>query len=126
LSRQFTASEQQWLRVRCYFREHRYELAVCAARDYPESAAVEGTPLLSTPRWLPNTPISLDQIMLRYTPEEAFSGITGIKPVVQRLLPVRANGTRYHTYSDAVAALAAPGIFENRGTYRLVSIQPRS
>jgi hypothetical protein len=121
LSRQFTASEQQWLRVRCYFREHRYELAVCAARDYPESAGVEGTPLLSTPRWLPDTPIPLDQIMLRYTPEEAFSGITGIEPVVQRLLPVRANGTRYHTYSDAVAALAAPGIFENRCTYRLLS-----
>jgi hypothetical protein len=57
---------------------------------------------------------------LRYTPEEAFSGITGTEPVAQRLLPVRANGTRYRTYSDAVAALAAPGIFEDRCTYRLL------
>ena len=91
-----------------------------AARDYPESAAVEGTPLLSTPRWLPDAPIPLDHIALRYTPDAAFGGITGTEPVVQRLLPVRADGTRYRTYSDAVAALAAPGIFENRCTYRLL------
>jgi hypothetical protein len=35
-------------------------------------------------------------------------------------VPVRPDGTRYRTYSDAVAALAAPGIFENRSTYRLL------
>ena len=52
--------------------------------------------------------------------DAAFGGITGHEPVVQRLLPVRADGTRYRTYSDAVAALAAPGIFENRCTYRLL------
>jgi hypothetical protein len=60
-------------------------------------------------------------------PDAAFDGITGTEPVVQRLLPVRADGTRYRTYSDAVAALAAPGIFENRCTYRLLraDLQPR-
>jgi hypothetical protein len=57
---------------------------------------------------------------LQYTPDAAFGGITGTEPIVQRLLPARANGTRYRTYSDAVAALAAPGIFENRCTYRLL------
>lgn len=56
---------------------------------------------------------------MQYTPDAAFGGITGTEPVVQRLLPVRADGTRYRSYSDAVAALAAPGIFENRSTYRL-------
>jgi len=70
---------------------------------------------------LPDQSIPLDQIKLRYTPDAAFGGVTGIEPVVQRLLPVRADGTRYRTYSDAVAALAAPGIFENRCTYRLLS-----
>ncbi|MGH3844694.1 MAG: hypothetical protein ACRDR6_13115 [Pseudonocardiaceae bacterium] len=49
-----------------------------------------------------------------------FGGITGTEPVIQRLLPVRANGTRYRTYSQTVAALAAPAIFENRSTYRLL------
>lgn len=62
----------------------------------------------------------LDHIVLEYTPDVAFGGITGTEPVVQRLLPVRADGTRYRTYSEAVAALAAPGIFENRCTYRLL------
>jgi hypothetical protein len=119
LTTRLTGSEQQWLRVRDHLREYRYELAVCAAREYPESASVEGTPLLSTPLWLPDTPIALDGIRLQYTQAEEFSGITGTEPVIQRLLPTRANGTRYRTYSDAVAALAAPAIFENRSTYRL-------
>jgi hypothetical protein len=96
-------------------------LAVSAARDYPKSAAVERTPLLSTPLWLPDTPIPLDDIKLQYTPEAAFSGITGTEPVIRRLLPVGANGERYRTYSEAVAALTAPRIFENRATYRLLS-----
>jgi hypothetical protein len=81
---------------------------------------VEGTPLLSTPLWLPGVPIGLDHIKLQYTPAEPFIGITGTDPVIQRLLPTRADGSRYRTYSEAVAALAAPTIFENRSTYRLL------
>jgi len=107
-------------------REHRYELAVSAARDYPASAAVEETALLTTPTWLPNAPILLDDIKLQYTPEAAFHGITGTEPVIQRLLPIRANGTRYRTYSEAIAALAAPRIFENRATYRLLAADLQS
>ncbi len=84
---------------------------------------MEGTPLLSTPLWLPDAPIPLDDIKLQYTSEAAFSGITGTEPVIQRILPVRANGRRYRTYSEAVAALAAPRIFDNRATYRLLSAE---
>jgi hypothetical protein len=120
LTSQLTSSEQQWLRIRNHLRDHRYELAVHAARDYPESATVEGTPLLSTPLWLPHEPIPLDHIKLKYTHAEEFGGITGAEPIIQRLLPARHDGTRYRTYSDAVAALAAPAIFENRSTYRLL------
>ncbi|MGH3770897.1 MAG: hypothetical protein ACRDRW_05800 [Pseudonocardiaceae bacterium] len=57
---------------------------------------------------------------MRYTPDAGFSGITGTEPPAWRLLPVRADGSRYHTYSEAVADLAAPGIFANRSTYRLL------
>ncbi|MGH3783572.1 MAG: hypothetical protein ACRDRO_23865, partial [Pseudonocardiaceae bacterium] len=120
LNRHLTDSEQQWLRVRNHLRDHRYQLAVSAARDYPESAAVEVTPLLSTPAWLPDAPIALDNIKLKYTPDAVFRGIIGAEPVIQRLLPVRPNGTRYRTYSETGAALAAPTIFENRSTYRLL------
>ena len=121
LNRQLTDSEQRWLRVRNHFREHRYELAVAAARDYPASAAVEGTPLLSTPHWLPEHPIPLDQIELRYIPGAGFSGITGTEPAARRLLPVRTDNSRYRTYSEVVAELNMPVIFENRSTYRLLS-----
>ncbi len=126
LTRLLTASEQQWLRIRNHLRDRRYELAVCAAREYLESAVVEGTPLLSTPLWLPDEPIPLDHIKLQYTPAEKFDGITGTEPIVQRLLPTRADGTKYRTYSDAVATLAAPAIFENRSTYRLIRANLRS
>ena len=37
------------------------------------------------------------------------------------VLPVRPDGTRYNRYSDAVADLAPPRVFQNRGTYRLTS-----
>jgi hypothetical protein len=57
---------------------------------------------------------------LQYTPESTFAGITGTEPVIRRLLPIRANGRRYRTYSEAVAALAPSRIFENRSTYRLL------
>jgi hypothetical protein len=75
---------------------------------------------LSTPLWLPHEPIPLDRIKLQYTHAEEFDGITGAEPIIQRLLPTRADGTRYRSYSDSVAALAAPAIFENRPTYRLL------
>jgi hypothetical protein len=120
LTSQLTGSEQQWLRIRNHLRDHRHELAVCAAREYPESAAVEKTPLLSTPLWLPHEPILLHDIQLQYTQVEQFGGITGAEPIIQRLLPARADGTKYRTYSDAVATLAAPALFENRSTYRLL------
>ena len=106
--------------MRNYLRDHRYELAVHAARDYQESVTVEGTPLLSTRLWLPHEPIPLHHIKLQYTQADEFGGITGTEPLIQRLLPVRSDGTRYRTYSDAVAALAPPAIFENRSTYRLL------
>jgi hypothetical protein len=106
--------------VRNYLRDHRYELAVRAASDYPKSAAVEETPLLSTPVLLPHEPIPLHHIKLQYTQADEFGGITGAEPIVQRLLPLRTDGTTYRTYSHAVATLASPAIFENRSTYRLL------
>jgi hypothetical protein len=57
---------------------------------------------------------------LQYTQDTEFGGYTGTDPALRRLLPVRADGSRYHRYSETVAELAPPGIFENRSTYRLL------
>jgi hypothetical protein len=109
-----TPSERDWLTVRSYLTGHRYELAVDAADEYPPGHRVAGTPLLSAPGWQPSAPVPLQEIGLDLTagPAAGFEAATA-------LLPRRADGTRYGSYSEAMAELAAPRVFENRVTYRL-------
>ena len=111
-----TSSQRDWLRVRSYLTEHRYDLAVRAAEDYPAALRVAGTPLLTRPGWLPAAPVPMDQITLGFTEPPAAPP----RPVTP-LLPGRPDGTPYPCYSDAVADLAAPATFENRPTYRLTA-----
>jgi hypothetical protein len=109
-----TASEREWLAVRSYLGEHRHDLAVDAAQDYPADRRVAGTPLLAAPGWEPAAPVPLQDISLELTepgPDRA--------DLATPLLPHRADGTRFRRYSDAMGELAAPLVFENRATYRL-------
>jgi hypothetical protein len=113
-ARTLTASERDWLTVRSYLAEHRFGLAVDAAQDYPPERQLAGTPLLAAPAWRPPAPIPLQDISLELGdagPAEADLEMPS--------LPRRADGTRYRRYSEAMAELAAPQVFENRGTYRL-------
>jgi hypothetical protein len=115
-ARTLTAGEQDWLTVRSYLAEHRYDLAVDAARDYPPDRRVAGTPLLAAPAWQPPAPIPLHDISLELSdagPAEAQAEIPS------PLLPRRPDGTRYRRYCEAMGELAAPRVFENRATYRL-------
>ncbi|TWP51768.1 transcriptional regulator [Lentzea tibetensis] len=104
----------QWLEVRAHLGEHRHALAVKAAAEYPDIPRVAGTPLLTSPGWTPAAPIPLDAIELRYRKDSSFSDIT------DDLLPCTADGGRYRSYSAAMADLAAPAVFQNRSTYRLL------
>jgi hypothetical protein len=115
-----TGSQRQWLRVREYLAEHRYELAVAAAADYPEWTHVAGTPLLAGSGWLPAEPVPLPEVALRRLPDPPFTGVTGTGPAAAAVLPVRADGSRYRRYSEAVAHLARPRLFADRPTYRLL------
>ena len=112
--------------MRAYLADHRHDLAVKARQEYPEAPNVEGTPLLAPPGWLPDEPVPLDHIALRLDPDATFDGVTGTENVAQGVLPVRRNGSRYRSYSDAVAELAAPSTFENRPTYRLTDAELRA
>ena len=117
---ELTEGQRQWRQVRAYLGEHRYALAVAAARDYPDRMTVEGTPLLAADRWLPAAPVPLGSVELRYLPDARPPGVTGTEPAAAGLLPARLDGRRYRRYSDAVADLARPGLFSDRPTYRLV------
>ena len=118
-----TASQAGWLRVRSYLQEHRHSLAVEAAGDYPGERRMAGTPLLTAPEWQPAGPVPLHDIELEFihsrgipprTPAPLLSAPAGVE------LPEQPDGTRYRCYSEALRDLAAPAVFENRPTYRLV------
>lgn len=114
-----TRSERDWLELRAYLNEHRHELGVRAAADDP-GMHVAGTPLLAAPGWLPAEPVPLRNIRLELdasegeVPERLLDAAGGV-------LPLRADGTRYPSYSAAMRQLSAPRIFANRRTYRLTS-----
>jgi hypothetical protein len=115
-ARTLTDSERDWVTVRSYLIEHRYDLGVDAAADFPPASRVAGTPLLAAPGWQPAVPVPLRDISLELSdagPAEAEL------EVPSALLPWRADGTRYRRYSEVIAELAAPLVFENRATYRL-------
>jgi hypothetical protein len=115
-----TPSQREWLRVREHLQRHRYELGQAAADEYPDIAKVEFTALLARPEWSPAEPIPLDAVDLEFSPDTPFTGLAGTDPVTEALRPIRPDGSRYPTYSSAMADLAAPAIFENRSTYRLL------
>jgi hypothetical protein len=115
-TRALTSSERDWLRVRSYLREHRHDLALDAARDFPDDRRVAGTPLLAAPGWQPAGPVPLRDIALALAPPAEPAAVYGGAP----LRPKRPDGTCYPSYSDALFELAAPAVFENRLTYRLI------
>jgi hypothetical protein len=116
-----TPGERDWLRVRSYLLEHRYDLAVRAADDHPAAARVAGTPLLAAPGWLPPAPVPLRDIRLDWRAAAQEPPVGALAGAAAPLLPRRADGTRYARYSDAVRDLAAPAVFDNRVTYRLTA-----
>jgi hypothetical protein len=131
-----TAGQRDWLQVRSYLQEHRYQLTLDAAAEYPASHRVAGTALLTAPGWQPAAPVPLRDITLAragMAPGPAEPGPFGMAsdaaddapPVLPAplVLPVRADGTRYRCYSDALRDLAAPAIFANRVTYRLTEAE---
>jgi hypothetical protein len=113
-------SRREWLRVREYLQQHRYRLGQAAAREYPGLLKVGSTALLSRPEWLPSEPVPLTAVDLQWAPDTPFTGLTGTDPATATVRPPRPDGSRYPTYSAAMADLAAPAVFENRSTYRLL------
>ena len=115
-----TPSEELWLRVTASLNRDRYDLAVRAAAGYPPGLRLAGTPLLAQPAWRPAAPVPLDSVRLEFRPDAPRPEVPDLAALAPYALPERADGTRYQRYSDVVAALAAPAVFENRPAYRLI------
>ncbi len=115
-----TPSEERWLRVHAFLSRDRYELANRAARGYPPELRVAGTSLLAPPAWRLAAPVPLDGVGLEFGPDASPQDVPDLAALAPGALPERADGTRFARYSDVVAALAAPAVFENRPVYRLI------
>jgi hypothetical protein len=123
-TRPLTSGQTDWLRVRSYLQEHRHDLTLAAADDYPPDRRIAGTPLLAAPGWQPAEPVPLQEVGLEFTPAAASPpALTALGGGAAALLPERPDGTRYLRYSDALQDLAAPAVFENRATYQLTEAE---
>ena len=115
-----TSSEELWLRVAGSLSRDRYALAVRAADGYPSELRLAGTPLLAPPAWRPPAPLPLESVRLQFRPGAPPPDLPDLAALAPYALPERPDGTRYRRYSQVVAGLAAPTVFENRPTYRLI------
>ncbi|ACY99348.1 MULTISPECIES: hypothetical protein [Thermomonospora] len=106
-----TAEESRWRTERERLNRRRAELGEEAARLYRGAHRVGSTSLLCRPEWIPDVPLPLERVELVWeeTPEPPV--VTG----AQAPLP-----PGYRAYSQAMGALAAPAVFENRPVYRLL------
>lgn len=104
----------EWLDVRAHLLRHRHALALEAVAEYPGLPRVAGTPLLTSPDWMPSAPVPLADLTLT---------LTDSPPLPE--LPAAALPEGFTSYSEAMAALAAPAVFQNRGTYRLLGFTGR-
>jgi len=116
-----TESEREWLHVRSYVREQRRELASSAAESWAGVVSVAGTGLVTRPEWSLAAPLELGAVALArvsVTPAPDAAALAARSEITR---PLRVDGSRYPSYSAAMAELVAPRTFENRPTYRLAS-----
>jgi transcriptional regulator with XRE-family HTH domain len=112
---------QQAFRVtRRALNTHRFLLSNIASQLYRPPKI--GQRLLTLPGWLPQTPIQLDRLSLRWVGHPALTRVTGVEPEAGRLLPYCISGQRYHRYTHALRDLNPPKLLENRPSYRLLDI----
>ena len=125
-------SAERWRAVRRVLTAHRYELGRVAARLYPEVPRAASADLLCREEWVPAEPLGLDDLALHWdsggpgqqrdsgNPDGARAGTERYAKASLGVRPVRPDGARYRTYTEAVAALDRPALFENRPCYRLL------
>jgi transcriptional regulator with XRE-family HTH domain len=116
------SDQTDWRAVRRYLNHHRGALAGLAAGLYPTGQRIRGTTLIAPPSWLPPEPVDLADITMTWTPDAPAGKITGAEPETRKLRPLRVPGQQFERYTSAVRYLDPPTLFENRPSYRLLSL----
>jgi len=116
-----TDSPEHWRAARAGLNQRRHLLTQAAARLYPDAARVGTTALLCRPEWIPSRPLGLGEMKLAWAGHPPPVAVTGAGPASARVRPLRADGSRYPGYADAIAALDPPALFDNRPSYRLLA-----
>ncbi len=82
------------------------------------------TPLLARPQWRPAEPVPLEAVTLSWHPGRAGLAVDPVQPARSAgVRPLRADGTRFGSYAEALAALRPPRLLENRICYRLLAAE---
>lgn len=110
----------RWRETRRLLGRNRSRLARLAAGLYPGLPRVAGTDLLSREDWLPAAPMPLEGAPLGWVEDPSPPAVDPAGALTAAVRPPRGPGERYPTYAEAVAALDAPALFENRLCYRLL------
>ncbi len=115
-------SAERWRAVRGVLTANRQELGRVAAGLYPGMPRVGAAELLGREEWLPGAPLGLDELPVSWDGGDGYPGspTAGLGGASEHVRPLRAEGGRYPSYTDAVAELDRPALFENRPCYRLL------
>ncbi|MGQ0778251.1 MAG: helix-turn-helix domain-containing protein [Pseudonocardiales bacterium] len=115
-----TSSQRAWREVRQHLARRGNELFAQAAFLYEPSWRLPQASELSQGSWLPDNPISLEDIELEWEPNPPKPIVTGQEPEARSLLPLRTTRQNFPSYSSAIRYLDPPDLFENRPCYRLL------
>lgn len=110
------SSRSRWRDERRWLNRRRTVLATTAAQLYPPEARVSGTSLIAAPGWLPAEPMDLEAVTIELDEHPHPVEVDGTEPVAAAMrhgLP---------RYTDAMAQLSPPALFEDRPSYRLLDV----
>ena len=110
----------QWRLIRHTLNRHRAELTAIAADLYWDPVRIANTTCITRPDWMPPQPVPLDEIELVWRDDAESPNVVGSDPGTAPYRPHSPDGDRYNRYSQAIRAIAAPSLFENRTSYRLL------
>lgn len=116
------ASQRAWRDVRNHLIRSRSDLSSRAVELYEKSWQLPQAPMLSQSSWLPDTPVSLEDVDLEWESSPPKPIIVGQEQEVRPLLPLRTRLQSFPSYSSAIRYLSPPALFENRPCYRLLSV----